>query len=479
MAAPPKDPDEFELIDFEQVKNWVGFVLHSVRRRKLLASSVALLTVGATLGILSVTPRTYRVEAQLLAQRNTVMPALGNPTRKVPFEADSPTRAAAETVLRRDNLLSLMKQTDLMNHWRRNRTWLFRLKDKLVELVAAPTEEEKTIAMVEFLESRLTVKAVDPTVTINVEWPDAQLGYRLVDSALQNFLEQRHSTEVSTIAETISILEGHAANLKEAMDAEMEDIKQPQTAPATATSTSPAPPRRDVVSEASKAELGEVKVMLDAKHRAVNELEDFRRRRLTDLQTQLSQQRAIYADAHPAIVTLLQSISALQEPSPQLQALKKEERDLQAEYERLSSARRVEGAAAVARARSREATPLRPGDKRADELNADYARTRLRFAMEKYDVLLERIESARIELDTARAAFKYRYAIIRPPTFPRRPEKPKVPLVLAAGLIAAVGLGTLAAALADLWSGKILEPWQMPRSLGLPVLGQIPRATGG
>jgi uncharacterized protein involved in exopolysaccharide biosynthesis len=475
MAAPPKDPDDFELVDFEQVKNWVGFVLHSVRRRKLLASSVALLTVGATLGILSVMPRTYRVDAQLLAQRNTVMAALGNPKRTVPFEADSPTRAAAETVLRRDNLLSLMKQTDLMNHWLRNRGWLFRLKDWLVDLISAPTEEEKTMAMVEFLESRLTVKAVDPTVTISLEWPDAQLAYRLVDSALQNFLEQRHSTEVSTIAETISILEGHAANLKEAIDAEMEDVKPQGTVPSSAPGALSTAPRRDVVTEANKAELAEVKVMLDAKRKATNELEDFRRRRLTDLQAQLAQQRAIYADAHPAIVTLLQSISALQEPSPQLQALTKEEKDLQAEYDRLS-ARRAEGSAAVAKARRESAPVVRPGDKRAEDLNADYARTRLRFAMEKYDVLLERIESARIELDTARAAFKYRYGIIRPPTFPRRPEKPKVPLVIAAGVIAALALGTLAAALADLLSGKILEPWQMSRGLGLPVLGQIPRA---
>ncbi len=120
----------------------------------------------------------------------------------------------------------------------------------------------------------------------------------------------------------------------------------------------------------------------------------------------------------------------------------------------------------------------RAGDKRADDLNSQYARTRLRFAMEKYDVLLERIQAARIELDTARAAFKYRYAVIRPPGYPKRPVKPKVPLVLAGALIAALALGTLAAALRDLWSGKILEPWQMERDLGLPVLGQLPRHSG-
>jgi hypothetical protein len=478
IAPRPKDPDDFELIDVDQLKNWVRFVLHAVRRRKLLVLVVAVLTVGATLGLLSVMPRTYRIEAQLLAQRNSVMPSLGNPTRKVPAEMDNPTRAAAETVLRRDNLLSVMKQTDLLNHWYRNRTWLFRLKDRLVDLIAAPTEEERTVAMVEFLESRLTVKAIEPTVTISLDWPDAQQGYRLVDAALQNFLEQRHSAEVSTIAETISILEGHAAILKEAIDAELEDVKHPpQATPPGVASNAPSPPRRDLAAETNRAEIAEVKVMLAAKRRAINELEEFRHRRLADLQAQLAQQRAVYADAHPAVVTLLQSISALQEDSPQMVTLRTEERELQTELERLS-ARRGEGTSAVTKARPSEPPPPRPGDKRADELNAEYTRTRLRFAMEKYDVLLERIEAARIELDTARAAFKYRYAVIRPPGLPRGPVKPKVPLVLAGGLIAALALGTLAAALADFWSGKILELWQMERGLGLPVLGQLPRPSG-
>jgi hypothetical protein len=477
MAAPPKDPDDFELIDFEQVKNWARFVLHAVRRRKLLALAVALSTVGATLAFLSVVPRTYRVEALLLAQRNSVMSALGNPSRAIPPDADSPTRAAAETVLRRDNLLSLMKQTDLVNHWYRNRSWLFRLKDRLVDLIAAPTEEEKTVALAEFLASRLTVQALEPTVTISLDWPDAQQGYRLVDTALQNFMEQRHSTEVSTIVETISILEGHAAILKEAIDAELEDAKHPPNyAPAAEAGSAP-PARRDLAADTTKAELAEVKVLLDAKRRAINELDEFRRRRLLDLQTQLAQQRAVYADAHPAIVTLLQSISALQQPSPQLLALRNEGRELQAQYERLS-ARRTEGSATVAKARASQASPARPGDKPADDLHAEYARTRLRFALEKYDVLQERIEAARIELDTARAAFKYRYAVIRPPGYPKRPVKPKVRLVLVGGLMAALALGTLAAALADLWSGKFLELWQVERGLGLPVLGQIPRPSG-
>src|SRR5262249_25727333 len=365
MGAPPKDPDDFELIDFDLVKHWVGFVLHAVRRRKPLALTVALLTVGATLAALSVMPRTYRIEATLLAQRNSVMPSLSNPNRRLPIEADSPTRAAAETVLRRDNIVSLMQQTDLVNHWYQERSWLFRLKDRLMELIGASTEEEKAQALLEFVESRLTVKVAEPTVTISFEWPDAQIGYRLVDTALQNFMEQRHSTEVSTIAETISILEGHAANLKEAIDAEVQESKVPAQAPPVPGEPGSAvavPPRRDMVAEANKAELAQTRLMLDAKRQAIKELDDFRRRRLADLQNQLTQQRAIYAEAHPTIVTLLQSIKALQEPSPQLLAYEKEERDLRAEVERLS-ARRTEGSASVARPRSGQTGPPRPGDK--------------------------------------------------------------------------------------------------------------------
>ena len=98
--------------------------------------------------------------------------------------------------------------------------------------------------MVGFLEKRLTVDTGESTVTIAIDWPDAQLAYRLVDTALQNFLEQRHAAEVSTIAETISILEGHASNLREAIDAAMEDLeaRAPRADGSPGAPTAPHPP---------------------------------------------------------------------------------------------------------------------------------------------------------------------------------------------------------------------------------------------
>ena len=212
-----------------------------MRRRKGVAFFTAFLTLGGTAALLTVLPRTYHVDAQLLTQRNTVMPALGNPGRTVPTDAESPTRAAAETVLRRDNLLSLMKQTDLLNRWERGRSPVLRFKDYLTALVAVPTEEDRVNAMVGFLEKQLTVTTGESTVNIAIDWPDAQLGYALVDNALQNFLEQRHSAEVSSIAETIAILESHATDLREQIDTTMEDLKRGAAPARPGKSDAPAP----------------------------------------------------------------------------------------------------------------------------------------------------------------------------------------------------------------------------------------------
>lgn len=169
---------------------------------------------------------------------------------------------------------------------------------------------------------------------------------------------------------------------------------------------------------------------------------------------------------------MLQSIAALQKDSPQLLALRQDERQLISEYEKV--ARVPAPAAAPGSSPGAPGSSARRPTTGPEETNAELARTRLRFAMAKYDSLLERIDSAKIELDTARAAFKYRYSTIRPPLFPKHPTKPNIPLVLAAGFMLAVLSMFGATSLADLRSRRILEPWQIERLLELPILGALP-----
>jgi uncharacterized protein involved in exopolysaccharide biosynthesis len=58
-----------------------------------------------------------------------------------------------------------------------------------------------------------------------------------------------------------------------------------------------------------------------------------------------------------------------------------------------------------------------------------------RTAVNKYATLRDKIGTARVDLDTAQAAFKHRYRIVIPAEVPDKPSKPKIPVVLGVGFI--------------------------------------------
>jgi chromosome segregation ATPase len=331
-------------------------------------------------------------------------------------------------------------------------------------------DEEKLDALIGLLGKQLHVATDEGTVTIGIEWNDPNMAFRLVEAAQQNFLEARHASEVSTIAETISILEGHAANVRETIDGTLDDLHKARTQeeekrPRQAADS----PRREA---APDKELTEVRVMLNAKRRAIADLEEFRQKRMAELQTLLAEQRQTYAPGHPTLANTLQNIQALSTESPQITQLKHEEKELLAEYNQRGGKDRAE----VPRTPINEVAQalLEHGHRESDEdENVSYARSRLKIAMANYDELLDRIEGARIELDTARAAFKYRYSVISPAQVPKRPEKPKPATFLGIGIFMALVLALLTTTLLDLSSGRILESWQVERRLGLPVLGEV------
>jgi uncharacterized protein involved in exopolysaccharide biosynthesis len=183
-----------------------------------------------------------------------------------------------------------------------------------------------------------------------------------------------------------------------------------------------------------------------------------RRRHLLDLQTRLSEQKAVYSVNHPIIIDLQQSIESLSRESPQLATLRQEEADLR----RQLSARGVDPAAVPA-----NVPGLSPDLFRSelltlgDESPAEYARSELRYMVQQYASMRERINAARLDLDTARAAFKYRYRIVVPPQIPKGPIKPKPALMLLGAAICGLLLALFATTMADLRSGFVLEPWQV------------------
>ena len=100
---------------------------------------------------------------------------------------------------------------------------------------------------------------------------------------------------------------------------------------------------------------------------------------------------------------------------------------------------------------------------------------RVRQARTEYQQLLGRVSAAEVDLDAARTAFKYRYSVIWPAEIPKKPISPKPLKYLGFGAAASLFLALAVATVLEMARGRVLEPWQVEKGLGLPVLARVVR----
>ncbi len=479
-----------DLFDYAAIKQWLGFIFRSLGRHRIAGVFAGLMVFAMALFLVWVVPKKYESRAKLLANRNSLMAQLGNPHRSNNFDTDGPTRAAQETVMARDNLVSMVKQTKLLEHWEAHRHPVMRLKDNLMKSIGGEqTEDQRLDNMIGTLEKRLNVYTGEGTVIIEIYWPDANMARQLVETAQQNFLEARHVSEVSAISETISILEMHASETQTAIEEAVSNVQKvadERRGQAKKDAKAAAVPAPTVLrrlpaanTETPTQELSQLKFLIRTKRRSIQDLEEFRNHRLTELQGQLAEQKVIYSANHPVVVDIEQRIDALQKESPQIEALKKDEAALIDEYKsrggRDVNAATEPGTGATVRRNDydsdsvlREVMP----DLR-DDPAVSVARAQLAMATSRYQDILMRIDAARIELDTARAAFKYRYTVVSPAQTPRNPIAPNVMLIVLGGILAGVFFSFFASMAIDLWRGRAIESWQVEKRLKIAVLAEV------
>jgi peptidoglycan hydrolase CwlO-like protein len=477
----------------ELIASYLAFGRRAIARRKwlVIAVFVFLGSIITTLAILW--PKTYHCESRLMAARNQVLLVRGD---------DDALRGASDTIMRHENLEAIVTQTDLVKHMREHRPFMIRMKDGFWEkLRGPPSEAAQRGTLVWTLETRLYVVAEGSSLTLAVDWADAQASAMIIDAAQNNFLETRHVAEISTIAEYISILEGHATKLRNEVDQIAAQIRQireekrreakemiakaksegtPHTTTSIIRRTLPRPKMGDVPDE----EQARLRVLLEAKRRTISELEDYRSRRLLEMQNKLQELQGKYTQAHPAILDTRQNIATLSQPSPQVAALKSEVAGIEADIKRrgalldgtVGAAGGVMGTRSMVEGGSATSEPL-PSDimsllqESDDELDPAVG-AQFRYAIDKYMSLRGQIGSARVDLDTAQAAFKYRYKVVVPSEVPSKATKPKVPGIIGGGLFASLVLGLIVALLAELRAGKIVETWQV-QQIALPLLGEL------
>jgi hypothetical protein len=485
------EPANTDLFERDLVRNYVWFSLRAVRRHRLLVAAVFASMVGAAVVGLWALPKTYRVETKLFAQRSQVLAVRGDGP-----DAVAPTRGAVEVIERTDNLVAVIQSTDLIAHYQAHRAPAERARDSVLRLLSrtVETEQDRMDAMLEVLEKRLSVWTSEGTVTVALEWPDAEMACRLVNAIQQNFLETRYAQEITALAEASAIVNSHAATLRADIDdavATIEALRGEGSPPPKPSETDAAGGRSLVLvgrtPRAAPEPLPESRAAVTraAKQRAYDDLEESRRRRLADVQGRLLEQRSMYTDNHPTVVESRQALAALATESPQARALAQEIAVLRAEAELARPEGEPDDDArkgpsyTLAPAASPRARSERPSVRLEDVLGEDrapatvYARGRLRDAMDKYAALRAQLQSAEMDLQTAEAAFKYRYGVLVPAQMPRNPLKPSPLMVLLAASLAGALLSVLAALVADLRAGRLLERWQIERLLDRPILGEL------
>jgi uncharacterized protein involved in exopolysaccharide biosynthesis len=445
--------------------DYLGFALGAVRRRRRLAAGVFLGVLSATAAFYLLQPPRYRAEARIMALRQQALPSVVRSS----MTEDRPTAAAWETIHRRENLVQLIEAAGLLNEPRAGEP-LDRLRRTTARFAEVFVSDDDPLErLIRQLDRQLKVEADEVTINLELEWTDPQQAYRIVEGALQNFLEARHVQEVTALDESIAILRGRAAVLH----AELEKVTEDTRRGLLQDAARPPGPQLAAVApvpvQSPSEELVRLRSMLEAKERAVGDVEDFRRRRLAELQAQYESRRSIYAETHPEMVNLRLDIATLSKDSTQITALRAEERRLREELQ----------ARQAKEPQARPPIPLvvEPAPRQAtDGINASLERSeRVREARSRYEEVMESVNRAQLQLDTARSEFKHRYKILWPVQVPKKPISPNPWKIFGAGTLASLLLAFLAAAALDWRSGTVLERWQIERGLGIPVIWERPR----
>jgi capsular polysaccharide biosynthesis protein len=477
------EDDEDEGIDLAQLRDMAGYVARAPRRQPIRFAVWG--AIGLALGVAAFHyyPRTYMTEVKILAQKNLVLPALDNPNRAVPREADNPTKDVGTTIMRHDNLIGLIKQVDLLDRWESTRPPALRLKDRLFGAVRGTrTDAERMRAIEGVLEKRLVVTSDDTTITISVQWSDPHVAFEIAQAVEKNFIEAHYDSEVNVINDAIAILQQHAKDEHDKFDVARTEFETAQAKAMEMPVVPVATPRgvrhrvvRMVPHVQRKPSVDpQLLAQLDEKRDAIKKMEDTRNAHIADLSRQLSDALVSLAPAHPAVVALKKRLADAKVVPPALVELRAEERAL---IDKVASSAPPTSTTTSAFTTTTVATPASTTELARDVLDEDpavtVARMKLQTTAQKLSDLQSRIDSAKIELDIAKTAHKYRFSIVKPAEVSVRPRKPN-PIMLFAGIV----FGVLALAFGSVVKnerakGRLLEEWQLRHRLKLPVIGEI------
>jgi len=416
-----------------------GTVLTAVRKSRVSIAVFALVFIAAGVVAARMTPQAFSTDARLLVRRTDVMPALAHPRRSVPMGSDSLTQSAGDFVRDRQALRAIVEHYDLLTRWQRDRAPMLKLKDAVTEKLSGPMSEADRIeALVDVLARRIQVTVDGEVITVGARWSDAATTVDLVEGATEAFLQARRRIDIDAIADTHALL---------ARSVEAARIEVEQHVAATRLLTRSRPTAVVPASLVGDPALGSIDAIdaMSTEVAAAEEVADTlaaaHDASVRALETRLADRLARATDKHPDVIALRRQLEqARVVPASVVQA------------RTAADAVRAE-ANWDARRRPSSPTPtLRPvaavaGTAAVEDEGTLYARSLLESSIASYQDLLDRLSNTRIELETARAAFDYRYRTISGARLPNRPDSSSglvlIVGALFAGLMAGAGLAVV------------------------------------
>jgi hypothetical protein len=489
----PAEEAEAEGLDLEQVAELTGFVLRAGRRRRKLAIATFLTVAGLGLTAAATMPKTYSAQVKIFAQRPLALRALSGSNEEM-NRADDPTKNVGNMIMRRDNLVALVRQANLAERFVESRSPAQRLKDRVTTwMFGPPSEEDKLRVLVAALEKKLEIFTDDNNVVLTVDWPSPQMAFDLVTLVQKNFLEARYDSDLAVITDSIGVLQDHAKIENTKVEAALVEYQRCLVAAQPAPPVVAPSPWRGYVATAPRPVGGQsagapapdpgVSLSLEEVRLKIGALDHERQVLLDSARQQLSQAQLSFTPMHPTVIGLQKKIEALTQPSPELLRLKEEERSLAAQVAQAAApsasaaaAPRIAGSPVPTEAPPSPSAPSSTSRLVVEDGPTRLAWSRLQAAIQSYERTMAHFDAANVELDVTRTAYKYRYQVLTPAELPNKTKKPVTQLLAVGAVLGGGVLAFLLAALADVWGGVVMEPWQVRRRLKLEVLGEIDRS---
>jgi uncharacterized protein involved in exopolysaccharide biosynthesis len=491
MQSSDEDDDEHGSaggFQVELLRSYVAFAARAIRQRRGLTLGVLLVGIGLTVTASIFLPKTYSCTTILMTLNNPVLDGGNN---------GNPLGGASDLIMRHENLTDLVEATGLIEKSAERRPVLLRLKDRITRaLFGELSDKAKLASLVGTLENRISVSTDRGDLSIKVDWSDGVTAAEVAGAARESFLKARRAAEIAAFEEKMSILDGHATKLRADIDTFAQQLqaareerlgqalgekgKQKDEEPSSAAPR--AAPRMIVAARPAEpdAELPVLSEKLATAKQKLAALESERERQLRDAEAKFAEMKLRLTPNHPEVVTQGERVAMLSQVPSDVALLRAEVTDLGNEIkQREGLARQGSGAvmamaSAAPKSAASNAEPL-PAEitELLDKNDLDPALVaQLSSTVMKYGTLRDDLLSARIELDTAQAAFNHRYQLIVPADVPAKPIKPKPAMVIGGGLALALLLALLLPIGFELRTGIMIERWQV-HQVQLPVLAEL------